>query len=72
MKTFRLPRKLKKEIKKGFAREMHRKFTESGMNFWYVYKTSGRKAKSFHRLVRLAKRVDRDMYKFIVKAHLDE
>lgn len=71
MKTFRLPRKLKKELKKGFVREMRREFTESGMNFWYTYRTSGRKTKSFYRLVRLSNRNDRDLYKRIVKEYLN-
>jgi hypothetical protein len=72
MKTFRLPRKLKKELKKGFVREVRRNFTESGISFWYVYRTSGRKTKSFYRLVRLSNRADKDLYKRIVKEYLDE
>lgn len=57
MKTFRLPRKLKKEITKGFQRVYYNRLHKYEDNTWYqfcFYTTPGRKTKSFFKLVNLA------------------
>lgn len=70
-KTFKLPRKLKKEIKKGFRRiERRSKVSVSYQSvgaFWsYSYTTNGRRTKSFYRLVKIAEKEQKKYFKKLI------
>lgn len=70
-KTFKLPRKLKKEIKKGFRRIEKRDeifLSDSTFStFWsYSYTTNSRKTKSFYRLVKIAEKEQKKYFKKLI------